>query len=277
MDLQKKYNEAAGVIGNAGAIVVTAGAGMGVDSGLPDFRGNKGFWNAYPMYERLGINFIEAANPIHFAMDPDFGWGFYGHRANLYSDAAPHAGFQIILDWIGRYNLDYFVATSNVDGHFQRAGFAEDRVYEVHGSILYRQCLTPCCDEIWESDETVPVDPDTMRALRIPQCPRCAAAARPNILMFGDFSWISERSDQQSYRFNHFLYEHRHENLVVVEIGAGTGVPTIRRMSEHIGGRRNATVVRINVREPQIQFPHLSIQCGGLEALRGIDGALRER
>ncbi|HQN18542.1 MAG TPA: Sir2 family NAD-dependent protein deacetylase, partial [Syntrophobacteraceae bacterium] len=32
----------------ADAVLITAGAGMGVDSGLPDFRGNQGFWNAYP-------------------------------------------------------------------------------------------------------------------------------------------------------------------------------------------------------------------------------------
>jgi NAD-dependent SIR2 family protein deacetylase len=275
MDLQKNYEDAARIIKNAKAIVVTAGAGMGVDSGLPDFRGDKGFWNAYPMYERLGINFIEAANPIHFAMDPAFGWGFYGHRANLYRDTAPHSGFKIILDWISRLNLDYFVATSNVDGHFQRAGFAEDRVYEVHGSILYMQCLTPCGDEIWDNDETIPVDLDTMRAQHIPRCRHCTAVARPNILMFNDFSWISERSDRQGYRFNHFLYEHRDDNLVVIEIGAGTGVPTIRKMSEHIGEQRNFTVIRINLREPYIQSPHISIPCTGLEALRGIDKVLK--
>jgi NAD-dependent SIR2 family protein deacetylase len=274
MDLQKNYDDAASAIKNAKAIVVTAGAGMGVDSGLPDFRGDKGFWNAYPMYERLGINFVEAANPIHFAMDPAFGWGFYGHRANLYRDTSPHGGFQIILDWVSRYNLDYFVATSNVDGHFQRSGYAEDRVYEVHGSIHYMQCLTPCSDDIWENDEIVEVELDSMRALNIPKCPRCGKVARPNILMFGDFSWISERSDRQSYRFNHFLYEHRDENLVVVEIGAGTGVPTIRRMSEHIGNQRNFTVIRINLREPYIRLPHISIACAGLEALRNIDNAL---
>lgn len=275
MDLQKNYNDAASVIKNAKAIVVTAGAGMGVDSGLPDFRGDKGFWNAYPMYERLGINFVEAANPIHFAMDPAFGWGFYGHRANLDRDTSPHSGFQILLDWISRYNLDYFVATSNVDGHFQRSGYAEDRVYEVHGSIHYMQCLTPCSDDIWENDEIVEVGLDSMRALNIPKCPRCGKVARPNILMFGDFSWLSERSDRQSYRFSSFLYEHRNENLVVVEIGAGTGVPTIRRLSEHIGDQRNVTVIRLNVREPYIRQPHISIACAGLEALRNIDSALK--
>jgi NAD-dependent SIR2 family protein deacetylase len=43
MDLQKTSDKAAEVIKSARAMVVAAGAGMGVDSGLPDFRGNKGF------------------------------------------------------------------------------------------------------------------------------------------------------------------------------------------------------------------------------------------
>jgi len=35
------------LIAQADAIIIAAGAGMGGDSGLPDFRGNTGFWNAY--------------------------------------------------------------------------------------------------------------------------------------------------------------------------------------------------------------------------------------
>ena len=36
------------IVANAEAVIITAGAGMGVDSGLPDFRGDLGFWKAYP-------------------------------------------------------------------------------------------------------------------------------------------------------------------------------------------------------------------------------------
>lgn len=41
------FHRAADLIAQADAIIIAAGAGMGVDSGLPDFRGNAGFWNAY--------------------------------------------------------------------------------------------------------------------------------------------------------------------------------------------------------------------------------------
>ena len=44
---------AAQVIAEADALLIGAGAGMGVDSGLPDFRGAQGFWRAYPPYARL--------------------------------------------------------------------------------------------------------------------------------------------------------------------------------------------------------------------------------
>ena len=37
-----------------------------------------------------------------------------------------------------------FVYTSNVNGHFQRAGFSPDHVYEVHGTIGAMQCLDDC-------------------------------------------------------------------------------------------------------------------------------------
>ena len=98
MELEEQLSRAAAAIRSAGVLVITAGAGMGVDSGLPDFRGDKGFWNAYPMYERLGITFVGAANPDHFARDPAFGWGFYGHRTNLYRATVPHDGFRLLQE-----------------------------------------------------------------------------------------------------------------------------------------------------------------------------------
>ena len=46
---------AAELIADADALLITAGAGMGVDSGLPDFRGAEGFWRAYPALGRRGL------------------------------------------------------------------------------------------------------------------------------------------------------------------------------------------------------------------------------
>jgi NAD-dependent SIR2 family protein deacetylase len=265
---------AAQIIRNARALVITAGAGMGVDSGLPDFRGDHGFWNAYPMYRHLGISFVAAANPAHFERDPAFGWGFYGHRTNLYRQTVPHHGFELLRLWAERFDLDTFVVTSNVDGQFQKAGFAEEAILEVHGSIHHLQCIKPCSLEIWPNDAEISVDPDTMRAGVFPRCLRCGDTARPNVLMFGDSSWIGGRSHGQQMRFDLFCEQHRGAPLAVVELGAGTAIPTIRYLSEELGRHREAGVIRINPREPHIAPPHISLPCGALEGLCAIEQAL---
>jgi NAD-dependent SIR2 family protein deacetylase len=264
---------AAEALRRAGALVVTAGAGMGVDSGLPDFRGDRGFWKAYPMYERLGLSFVDAANPEHFERDPHFGWGFYGHRLNLYRATVPHAGFAILRRWIETRRLPWFVVTSNVDGQFQKAGFDEDRIVEVHGSIHHLQCTVPCAPAIWENREEIAVDPRTMRADGLPRCACCGAVARPNILMFGDYGWIPQRTHAQQGRLDVFLEEVEERPLLVVELGAGTAVPTIRYTSERLGARPDALVVRVNPREADIGAPHVSLAAGALEGLTAIDRA----
>ncbi len=264
------YEAAAQCISDADALILTAGAGMGVDSGLPDFRGDRGFWNAYPMYERLGLSFVDAANPRHFERDPLFGWGFYGHRTNLYRQTEPHAGFSLLLDWISDLGLASFVVTSNVDGQFQKAGFDDSAVLEVHGSIHHLQCLTPCCHDIWLNDADFNIDQTSMRADRSPACRQCGGVARPNILMFGDFSWLPARTAAQEDRFATFLQQHQGNRVVVIEMGAGSAIPTIRHMSENLGQYNGFDVIRINPREAQIDPGHYSFSVGALEGLEKI-------
>ncbi len=267
---------AASIIMDAEVFVITAGAGMGVDSGLPDFRGDHGFWKAYPAYARLGLSFIDCANPQHFADNPSLGWGFYGHRTNLYRNTIPHEGFAIIKKWIERNSAEYFVVTSNVDGQFQKAGFADERILEVHGSIHWLQCQMPCSSSIWMNDEVVRVDEASMRALHpFPRCPDCGEVSRPNILMFGDWSWLPDRTRIQEHAFDRFLESNAERRIAVIEMGAGCAIPTIRATSERIGwDLEKATVIRINPREPGIKSPHISMPCGALEGLRKIDALL---
>ena len=267
---------AAAAIHSADAVLITAGAGMGVDSGLPDFRGDKGFWKAYPPFERLGVSFVDMANPAWFARDPELAWGFYGHRLGLYRATAPHRGFGILGRWAEGLKFGSFVFTSNVDGHFQKAGFDPDRVIECHGSISHLQCSDPCSTEIWSADELeVEVDIDSFRAVSaLPECPRCGAVARPNVLMFGDWHWIPARTAAQERRFSTGLASAAGPRLVIVELGAGSAVPTVRMTSEQIASRSGATLVRINPREPQVRHGHIGIAANALEALEAMDRRL---
>lgn len=269
-------DRAASAVARAHALLISAGAGMGVDSGLPDFRGDEGFWRAYPPMSRLGISFIDMANPLWFARDPELAWGFYGHRLNLYRRTIPHRGFDILRRWADGMDHGSFVFTSNVDGQFQIAGFDDERLIECHGSISHLQCTKPCRDAIWDGRGVeIEVDTESFRATTpLPSCPACEAIARPNVLMFNDWHWLPHRTSEQEHRFEDWLGDTRGARLAIIEIGAGSAVPTVRMTSERIAARADSTLIRINPREPQAPHGHISIPWNALDALRAIDSRL---
>ncbi|MFD2471702.1 SIR2 family NAD-dependent protein deacylase [Amycolatopsis silviterrae] len=262
--MSDELSRAAELISDAGALLVCAGAGMGVDSGLPDFRSGEGFWRAYPPYAGLGLRFEELADPRHFASDPELAWGFYGHRLALYRETVPHRGFGLLLECGQAKPGGVRVFTSNVDGQFQAAGFPH--VAEAHGSIHHLQCLAGCSREIWPADIAIDLDETTMRARPpLPSCPLCGGLARPNILMFGDFDWVPDRSQEQLDELA--AWRRAHRDAVVVEIGAGQAVPTVRRYSE-LASAATGALIRINPREPRIRHGRgISIPAGALETL----------
>lgn len=270
--MDDQIRRAAEAVHDAGALLITAGAGIGVDSGLPDFRGNEGFWRAYPPIARLGISFVEMANPEWFQRDPALAWAFYGHRLNLYRRTVPHHGFQQLLQLGQSKPGGYFVFTSNVDGQFQKAGFDGELVEECHGSIHHLQCCTPCSGAIWEAAGVeVTVDEEAFQARDpLPPCPDCGGLARPNILMFGDWHWNVERAQRQGQQMRNWLGKARNEGhrIAVIEVGAGTAVPTVRYLSEEVAGAPSATLVRINPREPRVPGErHVSLSRGAAEAI----------
>lgn len=266
--IDQAAQEAAAAIEQAEALLVTAGAGMGVDSGLPDFRGNEGFWKAYPPFRRLGVSFVEMANPRWFATDPAQAWGFYGHRLQLYRRTLPHDGLNTLLRWSKARPRGGFVFTSNVDGHFQRTGFDENQVLECHGSLNFLQCVKGCHGSIWSDEHLqIDIDCDTFRAAEpLPRCPHCDGMARPNVLMFGDYGWLEDRTLAQQRRYEEWLQTVDPRELTIVECGAGTAVPTVRLESES----HRATLIRINPHEPNVPRGGISLPCGALEGINRI-------
>jgi NAD-dependent SIR2 family protein deacetylase len=234
MKIKNDLLKAKKLLEEADALFITAGAGMGVDSGLPDFRGVEGFWHAYPKVKELGLRFEELANPEWFENDPHLAWAFYGHRLHLYRETVPHGGFEMLLELSNTKKYKSFIFTSNVDGQFQKAGFSEERVMECHGSIHHLQCVDNCQGMIWSADETsIEISEDFRAGDPLPSCPFCGAMARPNILMFGDYGWEYARTDGQRERLVKWMdtIEEEGGRLVIVEMGAGTAVPTVRNTS----------------------------------------------
>ncbi len=263
---------AAEVINGADGLLITAGAGMGVDSGLPDFRGNEGFWKAYPALRQAGINFQTIASPGTFRSNPALAWGFYGHRLELYREAIPHEGFAILRDLALFMDHGAFVFTSNVDGQFQKAGFGNGQVAECHGSLHHLQCLDGCMGDIWPARDFQPeVDNVHCRLLNAPpRCQWCGGIARPNILMFGDAGWLDYRFREQEANLQQWLAKVK--RLAIIEIGAGTSIPSVR----HFGEFQEGFLIRINPREAELPKGRrgISLELPALQALELIAGAI---
>lgn len=103
-------------------------------------------------------------------------------------------------------------------------------------------------------------------------------AARPNVLMFGDGGFRHDRIEAQEERYDRWLesfHADKKAKLVVVEVGAGTAVPTIRfacerLISKHAGP---ATLVRLNLDQshvPASKGDKKYIGVGGMGALESI-------
>lgn len=266
------FELAADLIKNADGILLTAGAGMGVDSGLPDFRGDTGFWNAYPALADCRITFSSIANPAAFRRDPKQAWGFYGHRLALYRKTQPHAGFAMLQAMAAQMPHGAFVVTSNVDGQFQKAGFDVSRILEIHGSIHELQCCEPCCESVWSAAALTPHTDDAQCLWlgELPRCRFCGGLARPNIVMFEDDRWVPERQSVQREHWRQWKAAVR--RMVVIECGAGVEIVSIRRFSEAQG----CPVIRINPRHPELRAGQgVSLPGGAEESLRLIAKALK--
>lgn len=278
---QELYKQAALLINDCQHLLITAGAGIGVDSGLPDFRGTKGFYKAYPTFEKTGLNFYDIANPSFFFRRPHDFWWFYGHRFQAYKAAKPHDGFHILKQWFNK--KDSYIYTSNVDGHFQKAGFPDSRIVECHGSINHLQCAINC-DESIKKISTLPFKSDNEHLKitgHLPRCRTCGGFARPNILMFYDYDWATERSERQKIAFDTWREQIDTTKLVIIEIGAGKAIPSIRQLSHSF----DAPIIRINpdssllAKNTRLNIhPQKSvfIAQGALDALTGIKQALEQ-
>jgi hypothetical protein len=111
---------------------------MGIDSGLPDFRGADGFWKAYPALKQQNRNFKEIANPESFNTMPEIAWGFYGHRLQLYRNTIPHAGFHILKNGARDYHGGIASLRAMWMVSFRRRDFY--RVASMNATVRFTTC-----------------------------------------------------------------------------------------------------------------------------------------
>jgi NAD-dependent protein deacetylase/lipoamidase len=149
---------------NRRAIALT-GAGISVDSGIPDFRSPDGLWTRY---EPMEYATIEA-----FRRDPEKVWRMLLEVDELVREAEPNPGHRGLAE-LERMGVLRSIVTQNIDGLHQRAG--SRNVVEFHGGSHRLRCLS--CDGTWDAV-------DLPRG-EIPRCERCQVILKPDIIFFGE-------------------------------------------------------------------------------------------
>jgi NAD-dependent deacetylase len=123
-----------GLIGGARNLVFFGGAGVSTESGIPDFRSEKGLYKAQQEYGRSPEAMISHS---FFMTNPDVFFHYYKENM-LYPEAQPNAA-HLGLAQIEKDGKAIGIVTQNIDGLHQAAGSAT--VYELHGSVHRNYCL----------------------------------------------------------------------------------------------------------------------------------------
>jgi NAD-dependent deacetylase len=162
---------AARILAGAHRVVVSSGAGMSKESGIPTFR---------DAMEGLWANFDpqELATEAGFRADPRRVWSWYAGRRARIAQARPNPGHHALVTLAERVPR-LTVVTQNIDGLHAEAGSAE--VVELHGSIRRVKCLDrghPFDGALPPYAEDEEQDP--------PPCPVCVSPLRPDVVWFGE-------------------------------------------------------------------------------------------
>lgn len=152
-------------------IVFFGGAGVSTESGIPDFRSEKGLYHAREVYgyspeSMLSHTFYENKRPLFYK---------YYKENLIYEDAEPNEAHRTLakLEEDGKLKA---IITQNIDGLHQKAG--SKRVYELHGSVLKNFCER--CGR--EYDTGYILDEGNCKE-GVPYCD-CGGVIRPDIVLY---------------------------------------------------------------------------------------------
>jgi NAD-dependent deacetylase len=141
-------------------LLAMTGAGLSVNSGIPDFRSDGGLWTRFPP--------AEYGTRQAFRKDPAKVWGMLSALYETIDAAEPNAGHVALAD-LEQAGALMGVVTQNVDGLHRKAG--SHRILRLHGNAHILRCMG-CGDRV--------------DAPAAPRCEKCASWRVPEIVFFGD-------------------------------------------------------------------------------------------
>lgn len=229
--------------------VVLTGAGVSVDSGVPDFRSPGGIWEVFDP--------DEYATAEALAIHPDETWRFFAALFELLSSIAPNPAHRALAE-LEDLGIVRAVVTQNIDGLHQAAGSRS--VIEYHGGPTLR-CMG--CGQ-----PVAALEPGQLEAAKEGRAPRhrCGGVIRPEVVLFGEeIPPLAMRQSLEAVQGSHSL-------LVVgtsAQVWPAAGLPEMAR-------QKGAPVIEINLdATPVSRYATLSLRAGAGEVLPEIVGHVK--
>jgi len=170
-------------------VLIFSGAGLSVESGIPDFRSPGGLWEKYDpsdfYYDRLLSD--EKVRERYWEMSVEF----YA----LMKDAVPDKGYLAIKN-LEDMNKLLAIVTQNVDNLHQKAGNSPDKIIELHGTAFFVSCLK--CGKKYTRDE---VELRIKNSVKVPYCDVCSGILKPDTISFGQSMPADKLSDSFKYAY----------------------------------------------------------------------------
>ncbi len=161
------FDEAVALFCHASRPVALTGAGISVESGIPDFRSPGGLWSVFRPDEFATLEV--------FLQDPGKAWKLYRALGEALIDKEPGAAHKALAE-LERAGGLQAVITQNIDGLHTKAG--SQKVLEVHGEHQNLQCVR--CESVR------PLEQEDLSEGPVPVCSDCAFPLKPNIVLFGE-------------------------------------------------------------------------------------------
>ncbi len=158
------------LVAGVSRISALTGAGISVDSGIPDFRSEGGLWKRYEP--------LEYATYDGFVRDPSKFWTMGRELAEVFLKARPNEA-HIALAELERQGRLVGVITQNIDGLHQAAGCKT--VIELHGNYLKAHCMECGREYIGEAIHRRVASGDIP-----PRCDECGGILKSEAVLFGE-------------------------------------------------------------------------------------------
>jgi NAD-dependent deacetylase len=209
------------VLRTARNMVVSTGAGVSAESGVPTFRGADGLWKKFPPEE---LATFEA-----FQRNPEIVWEWYQYRREIISKISPNPGHYAVAE-LPEYFESFNLITQNVDGLHWSAGC--DKVIELHGNIRRNKCVE-CRQKNYDEEFA-----------QFPPLCSCGGRLRPDVVWFGEPlpAGALEQAETAASKCDIFLSV---GTSGIVQPAAG--LPYLAR-------RQGAYIVEINIEPTEISY-----------------------